>query len=95
MSDLEEGECEEMDEEEDLDSNEDEDDDEEGEESAGNLFDALAAAQEAAERYRELEKSKINESCKLPDDFLITAFKTATRWGLRLLLIYYRSLLLV
>ena len=77
MSDLEEGECEEMEEEED--SNEDEDDEDEDEGSAGNLFDALAAAQEAAKRYRELEKSKINETCKLPDDFLLSSFKTAVR----------------
>merc|ERR1719510_1266141 len=81
MSDLEEGEYEEMDEEEEMDSNdeegEEEDDEDEEEGCAVSLFDALAAAQEAGERYRELEKSKINENCRLPEDFLITAFKTA------------------
>ena len=80
MSDLEEGECEEMEEEED-EEEEDEDGEEEEEEEggAGSLFDALAAAQEAGERYRESERSTINESCRLPDDFLVTAFKSAIR----------------
>ena len=84
MSDLEEGECEDMEEEEE--ENEegeegDEEEDEEEEEEGGpeSLFDALAAAQEAGERYRESERSKINEGCRLPDDFLVTAFKSAIR----------------
>ena len=84
MSDLEDGEYEEMEEDEaEVDSNDDEEDedsdDDEDEGGAGSLFDALAAAQEAADRYRESEKGKINESCKLPDDFLLSAFKTAIR----------------
>ena len=84
MSDLEDGEYEEMEEDEaEVDSNDDEEDedsdDDEDEGGAGSLFDALAAAQEAADRYRESEKRKINESCKLPDDFLLSAFKTAIR----------------
>ena len=83
MSDLEDGEYEEMEEDEaevSNDGEEDEDsDDDEDEGGAGSLFDALAAAQEAAERYRESEKRQINESCKLPDDFLLSAFKTAIR----------------
>ena len=61
---------------------EDEDDEEEEEEEEGgpeSLFDALAAAQEAGERYRDSERSKISESCRLPDDFLVTAFKSAIR----------------
>ena len=85
MSDLEDGEYEEMEEDEaEVDSNDDEEDedsdDDEHEGGAGSLFDALAAAQEAADRYRESEKRKINESCKLPDDFLLSAFNTAIRW---------------
>ena len=84
MSDLEDGEYEEMEEDEaEVDSNDDEEDedsdDDEDEGGAGSLFDALAAAQEAADRYRESEKRQINESCKLPDDFLSSAFKTAIR----------------
>ena len=84
MSDREEGECEEMEEEEeeeDGDEGEDDDDDDEEEEEGGpqSLFDALAAAQEAGERYRESERSKISENWRLPDDFLVTAFKSATR----------------
>ena len=81
MSDLEDGEYEEMEEEEGEmgSSEEDDDDDEEEEGCAVSLFDALAAAQEAGERYREMERGKINESCRLQDDFLITAFRTAIR----------------
>ena len=87
MSDLEEGEFEEMEEEEgEMDSNEeedndddDDDDEDEEEDCTVSLFDALAAAQEAGERYREMERGKINESCRLQDDFLITAFRTAIR----------------
>ena len=84
MSDLEEGECEEMEEEEEEgedeegeDEDEDEDDEEEG--GPGSLFDALAAAQEAGERYRDSERRKVDESSRLPDDFLVTAFKSAIR----------------
>ena len=80
MSDLEEGECEEMEGEEEEEWEEEED--EEGSEEEGGpegLFDALAAAQEAGQKYREFEKSKVNEGCRLPDDFLMTAFKTAIR----------------
>ena len=61
---------------------EEEDEDGEEEEEEGgpeSLFDALAAAQEAGERYRESENGKITESCRLPDDFLVTAFKSAIR----------------
>ena len=78
MSDLEEGECEEMEEEEEEDEDEDgEEEEEEG--GAESLFDALTAAQEAGERFREAERSKITENCRLPDDFLMTAFKSAIR----------------
>ena len=78
MSDLEEGECEEIEEEEEeYEEGEEEDEEEEG--CPQSLFDALAAAQEAGERYRDSERSKIDESCRLPDDFLVTAFKSAIR----------------
>ena len=43
------------------------------------LFDALAAAKEAGENLLNHEKSKIDESCRLGQDFLLTAFLTATR----------------
>ena len=84
MSDLEEGECEEMEEEEEEGEDEegedeDEDEDEEDEGGPGSLFDALAAAQEAGERYRDSERRKVDESSRLPDDFLVTAFKSAIR----------------
>ena len=81
MSDLEEGECEEMEEEEEEGEDEEgEDEDDEDEEGGpGSLFDALAAAQEAGERYRDSERRKVDESSRLPDDFLVTAFKSAIR----------------
>jgi len=41
------------------------------------LFDALAAAQEAGERYRMLEDGGVDESCRLADNFLVMAFKDA------------------
>ena len=67
-------------EEEEEDGYEDEDEEEDEEEGGPeSLFDALAAAQEAGERYRDSERSKISESCRLPDDFLVTAFKSAIR----------------
>ena len=43
------------------------------------LFDALAAAREAGENLINHEKSKVDESCRLQQDFLVTAFVTATR----------------
>jgi len=64
-------------EEEDDEDEEGEDEEEEEEGGAESLFDALAAAQEAGERYREAERSQINENCRLPDDFLVTAFRSA------------------
>jgi len=41
------------------------------------LFDALAAAQEAGERYRLLEDGGVDESQRLADNFLVQAFKDA------------------
>ena len=43
------------------------------------LFDALAAAKEAGENLINHEKSKVDESCRLQQDYLVTAFLTATR----------------
>ena len=43
------------------------------------LFDALAAAREAAETYSNHVNSQINESCKLDQDFLLTSYKSALR----------------
>eukprot|EP00092_Neocalanus_flemingeri_P018096 GFUD01019586.1.p1 GENE.GFUD01019586.1~~GFUD01019586.1.p1 ORF type:complete len:191 (-),score=60.89 GFUD01019586.1:182-754(-) len=43
------------------------------------LFDALAAAQEAGERYRMLEEGGIDESCRLSNDFFVQSFKDAIR----------------
>ena len=43
------------------------------------LFDALAAAQEAGERYRMLEGDGIDETCRLSDNFFVEAFKDAIR----------------
>jgi len=41
------------------------------------LFDALAAAQEAGERYKMLENGGIDETCRLSDNFFVEAFKDA------------------
>merc|ERR1719495_3118277 len=46
------------------------------------LFDALAAAQEAGERYRLQEESNSDETCssdntRLPETFLVEAFRLA------------------
>ena len=43
------------------------------------LFDALAAAKEAGENLINHEKSKVDESCKLQQDYLLSAFRTAIR----------------
>ena len=43
------------------------------------LFDALAAARESATTQINFERSKVDGSCKLPEDFLLTSFKTAIR----------------
>ena len=43
------------------------------------LFDALAAAKEAGENLINHEKSKVDKSCRLQQDYLVTAFLTATR----------------
>ena len=43
------------------------------------LFDALAAAQEAGERYRMLEDDGIDESCRLSDDFFVQSFQDAIK----------------
>ena len=47
------------------------------------LFDALAAAQEAGERYRILEDGGVDESHRLADNFLVQAFKDAIRYILK------------
>ena len=59
--------------------------DEEGDEcDPQGLFDALAAAKEAGENLLNHEKSKVDESCRLQQDFLVAAYLTATklRWPL-------------
>ena len=59
--------------------------DEEGDEcDPQGLFDALAAAKEAGENLLHHEKSKVDESCRLQQDFLLSAYLTATklRWPL-------------
>ena len=59
--------------------------DEEGDEcDPQGLFDALAAAKEAGENLLNHEKSKVDESCRLQQDFLVSAYLTATklRWPL-------------
>ena len=70
----EEGEC---------DSDEDADDgdsDDEGDPcDPQGLFDALAAAREAEQRFQNHEKMKIDDSCRLSQDFLNVAFRTAVR----------------
>ena len=43
------------------------------------LFDALAAAREAAENYNNHVNSQIDDSCKLNQDFLLTSYKSALR----------------
>ena len=43
------------------------------------LFDALAAAREAEQRFQNHEKMKIDDSCRLSQDFLNVAFRTAVR----------------
>ena len=44
------------------------------------LFDALAAAQEAGERYKMLEDGGLDESCRLSENFLVQAFQDAIRF---------------
>jgi len=46
-------------------------------ENPTSLFDALAAAQEAGERYKILEDGGVDETCRLNDDFLVQAYKEA------------------
>jgi len=50
---------------------------EENTRNVSGLFDALAAAQEAGERYKMLEEGVTNESCRLPENFLVKSFREA------------------
>ena len=43
------------------------------------LFDALAAARQSGENLINHEMAQVNESCKLPEDFLISSFAAALK----------------
>ena len=60
-----------------------EEDDEENCDPSG-LFDALAAAHEAEERYRQKEKAAVSEEDRISEDAITVAFKEAISrgWGL-------------
>lgn len=60
---------------------EEEDSQEEGD-VVTSLFDALAAAQEASEKYRALEEGEPREDHRLPDEYLITTYNSCInyRW---------------
>ena len=53
---------------------------EENTRNVSGLFDALAAAQEAGERYKMVEEGVINETCRLPENFLVKSFREAIKY---------------
>lgn len=44
------------------------------------LFDALAAARQSGANLINHEMSQVDESCKLPEDFLISSFSSALKY---------------